>query len=68
MTTRNSRGHRQAWKLIHKTSLTNADIADVVGITIAEVDLLKAEYDQLKAKQTPTGDWFADQSKPTITG
>ncbi|WP_158248001.1 hypothetical protein [Paracoccus sp. SY] len=50
---------------MHKTTLT---IADVVGITIAEVDLLKGEYDQLKAKQTPTGDWFADQSKPTVTG
>jgi hypothetical protein len=65
MTTRNSRGHREAWKLIHKTTLTNADIADVVGIPIGEVELLKAEYAQ---PGTKTGAWFTDQSKPAITG
>lgn len=64
MVYRNARGHREAWKLIHKTTLTNADIADVVGIPIAEVELLKAEYAQ---PGTKTGDWFADQSRLTIT-
>lgn len=65
MTFQNARGHRQAWTLMHKTALTDPEIADLVSVSITEVELLRAEYDHLG--DAATGDWFKDQRGPTIT-
>ncbi|WP_234853382.1 hypothetical protein [Paracoccus everestensis] len=48
------------------TALTDADIANIVGLPITEVEFLRAEFDQLG--EAATGDWLRDQSVPTITG
>lgn len=59
------RAQQFAWRLIHDTDLTDADIATGLGITKDECAFLRADHAALGA--TATGDFFRDQKPMNVT-